>query len=128
MTISSPHNTSTLSADRVHPTRTSAIVDSATDVAGVAREAANDAIGRLPDMAASTRSAIEDANRQIRSGSDDMLSIGSALSFGLALGLLVGGAARLIVAVALIPAGLMTLTLFDRNGRARRSPTGTQGH
>ena len=70
-------------------------------------------------MAATTRSAIGDADRQMRAGSDEMLAIGSALSFGLASGLLIAGANRFIVAGALLPAAMMVLTLFDRSGRAR---------
>ena len=50
----------------------------------------------------------------MRAGSDEMLSVGSVLSFGFAMGLLVGGASRLLVAVALIPAAMMGLTLLDR--------------
>ena len=76
-------------------------------------------------MAATTRSAIEDANRQMRAGSDEMLSVGSVLSFGFAMGLLIGGASRLLVAVALIPAAAMGLTLMDRVSRSRRSASRT---
>ncbi len=104
--------------------RLGTVVDSAGDAAENVRGVANDAVAKLPDVAATTRSAIEDANRQMRAGSDEMLSIGSALSFGLAMGLLIGGAARLVVAAALIPAAMMSLTLFDRSGRARRNATG----
>jgi len=95
------------------------------DAAGTVREAAGDAVARLPEVAATTRLAIEDANRQMRAGSDEMLSIGSVLSFGFAMGLLIGGASRLLVAVALIPAAAMGLTLMDRVSRSRRSTTRT---
>jgi hypothetical protein len=107
--------------------RTAALGNSVADATETVRSAANDAVSRLPDVALTTRSAIEDANRQMRAGSDEMLSIGSALSFGVALGLLIGGAGRLLVAGALIPAAMMTLTLFDRSGRARRTGSGLQG-
>ena len=46
---------------------------------------------------------IEDANRQMRAGSDEMLSIGSVLSFGFAMGLLIGGASRLLVSAITVP-------------------------
>ncbi len=69
------------------------------------------------DVVASTRAAFDDANRRIRAGSDGGLTIGTAVTFGLAVGLLVGGAARPPVAVALIPAGMMGLTLLDRSSR-----------
>jgi hypothetical protein len=94
-----------------------------SDAAGTVRGAAGDAVSRLPEVAATTRSAIEDANRQMRAGSDEMLTIGSVMSFGFAMGLLLGGASRLLVAVALIPSAMMGLTLLDRSSRAR---TGTR--
>ncbi|MEA2630638.1 MAG: hypothetical protein QOE66_857 [Chloroflexota bacterium] len=92
---------------------------SMADAAGTVRGAASDAVAKLPDVAATTRSAIEDANRQMRAGSDEMLTIGTVLSFGFAMGLLLGGASRLLVAGALIPAAMMSLTLLDRTSRTR---------
>lgn len=102
-------------------TRSAAVADAAETVRG----AAGDAVARLPEVAATTRSAIEDANRQMRAGSDEMLSVGSVLSFGFAMGLLIGGASRLLVAVALIPAAAMGLTLMDRVSRSRRTTART---
>lgn len=101
----------------------SSIGATVSDAATTVRGAAEDAVGKLPDVAATTRSAIEDANRQMRAGSDEMLTIGTALSFGFAVGLLIGGASRLLVAGALVPAAMMCLTLFDRNSRARSTTT-----
>jgi hypothetical protein len=43
------------------------------------------------------------------------------LSFGLAGGLLIGGAPRLVVAGALLPAVMMVLTLLDRSSRTRKT-------
>jgi len=105
--------------------RTAAVGDAVADAAGTVRGAAGDAVARLPEVAATTRSAIEDANRQMRAGSDEMLSVGSVLSFGFAMGLLIGGASRLLVAVALIPAAAMGLTLMDRMSRSRRTTART---
>lgn len=98
--------------------RTAAIGGAVSDAAATARDVVADAAGRLPDAAASARSAIEDANRQMRGGSDEMLAVGSALSLGLAGGLLIAGAPRLIVTAALVPAVMLVLTLFDRTSRA----------
>ena len=100
--------------------RGAAVGNTVSDAAGTVRGAAGDAVARLPEMTATARSAIEDANRQMRSGSDEMLSVGSVLSFGFAMGLLIGGASRLLVAVALIPAAAMGLTLMDRVSRRGR--------
>jgi len=101
--------------------RAAAVGGAVSDAAETARVAASEAVSRLPEVAATTRSAIEDANRQMRAGSDDMLALGSVLSFGFAMGLLVGGAARLLVAAALVPVAMMGLTMLDRGSRSRNS-------
>jgi hypothetical protein len=94
--------------------------DTVSDAADTVREAAANvrdvAATRLPEVTATTRSAIEDANRQMQSSSDEMLAMGGALSFGLAIGMLVGSAPRLFVAAALVPAVAMVLTLLNRFG------------
>ena len=113
--------TAKTAATKEETSRGAAVADAAETV----REAAGEAVARLPEVAATTRSAIEDANRQMRAGSDEMLSIGSVLSFGFAMGLLIGGASRLLVAVALIPAAAMGLTLMDRVSRSRRTTART---
>jgi hypothetical protein len=101
--------------------RSAAIGGAVSDAAGTVRSAAGDAVARLPEVTATTRSAIEEANRQMRAGSDEMLAIGTVMSFGFAMGLLLGGAARVIVAAALLPAAMMGLTLLDRSSRTRKS-------
>ena len=97
-----------------------AIGGTVADAAGTVRDAAVNArdvaATRLPEVTATTRSAIEDANRQMQSSSDEMLAMGGALSFGLAIGMLVGGAPRLLIAGALVPAVVMILTLLNRSG------------
>lgn len=93
----------------------------AREVAGTVASAASEAVARLPDAAQTTRGAVEEANRAIQGGSDEMLVAGTTLSVGLALGLLLGGANRLLVILALIPAAAMGFTLLDRSqtGRGR---------
>jgi hypothetical protein len=96
----------------------------AGDVAGTVKGAANEAAARLPDAAETAREALADAGRTIREGSDESLSAGTLVSVGFALGLLVGGANRLLVLLALIPAAAMGLTLLDRqNGSPAKRPT-----
>ncbi|MEO8437063.1 MAG: hypothetical protein ABI562_01295 [Chloroflexota bacterium] len=107
--------------------RSAAIGGAVSDAAGTVRNVAGDAASRIPEVAATTRSAIEDANRQMRAGSDEMLTMGTVLSFGFALGLLVGGATRLLVGAALIPAAAMGITLLDRMNRSRPSSRTLQG-
>jgi hypothetical protein len=113
----STHETSSMD----DTSRTAAIGGAVSDAAGTAKNVAADAVARIPDVAANTRSVIDDANRQMRAGSDEMLAVGTLLSFGFAMGLLVGGANRLFVAAALTPTAAMGLQLIDRSSRARRS-------
>jgi len=100
-------------------------MDTAREVAGNVTTAANDAMAKLPDAAATTREALAEAGRTMTASSDDTLSAGTLVSVGFALGLLVGGANRLLVLLALVPAAAMGLTLLDRqSGNATRtSPT-----
>ena len=86
----------------------------ASTAAERAAAAAGVAAARLPTVAASARSTVLETNRQIRTGSDEVLIVGGALSFGFALGLLFGGANRLLVAGAMLPAATMGLTILER--------------
>jgi hypothetical protein len=99
--------------------RVAALGAAVTDVAGSVRDAASDVATRLPEVATTTRSMIEGANREMQAGSDEMLVVGSALTFGLAGGLLIGGANRLLVAMAMMPAAIMVLTVMGRSPSKR---------
>ena len=79
-------------------------------VAGVA----NEVTSRLPEAATSTREAIEEANQMMRARSDESLKIVAAASVGFASGLFLGGAPRVLVVAALIPAGLAGTALMER--------------
>lgn len=87
----------------------------ASDVADKAAAAAS----RLPDAASATGYQLERANAIIQRESDEVLAVGTSLSLGLAMGLLLGGANRLLVILALIPASAMGYTLFDRHNGTR---------
>lgn len=107
-------------------TRPSDAESTARDVANATRDVANEVAdragavaARLPEAAATTRGAVEEAARRMEAGSDQMLAVGASLSLGLAIGMLVGGANRLLVALALIPATAMGFTLLDRFGGGR---------
>ena len=89
----------------------------AGEVASGVKGAAETVAARLPEAAATTRAAVDEAARRIETGSDEMLTAGATLSLGLAIGLLIGGASRILVVLALIPAAAMGMTLLDRNGR-----------
>jgi hypothetical protein len=107
-------------------TQSSRTADGDTDFAATAKGIASDvadravaAAQRLPDAATATGVQIDRANQLMKGESDEVLAVGTSLSLGLAMGLLLGGANRLLVILALIPATAMGFTLFDRHGGTR---------
>jgi len=84
------------------------------DAAAKAGSLATGATARFPSAAATTRAAYDDATRQMRESSDEMLRLGTAVSFGVVVGLLIAGASRILVAAALVPVGMMGLTMLER--------------
>jgi hypothetical protein len=79
-------------------------------------------VGRsMPDVARASRAAVDDMFRAIETGSDERVSAGVTLSLGLAIGMLIGGAPRLLIALALAPVAAMGLVLADRRARAART-------
>jgi hypothetical protein len=96
--------------------------DFAQTAKGIASDVADRAVSaaqRLPDAASATGVQLERANQIIQGESDEVLAVGASLSLGLAMGLLLGGANRLLVILALVPATAMGFTLFDRHGGTR---------
>ena len=76
-------------------------------------------VGRsVPGAARASRAAVDDLFKTIESGSDERVSTGVTLSLGLAIGMLVGGAPRLLIALALIPLAAMGLVMADRRTRS----------
>ena len=71
----------------------------------------------VPEVARVSRGALDDALRAIETGSDERLSAGLTLSLGLAIGLMVGGAPRILTAVALVPIAAIGLAMVDRQAR-----------
>ena len=94
-------------------------VTTARTIAGGVADRAAAAAARLPDAASATGVQLGRANEVIQGESDEVLAVGTSLSLGLALGLLLGGANRILVFLALIPATAMGYTLFDRHGGTR---------
>ena len=96
---------------------TSAVQTAVHEVRG-----ALEGVGRsMPDMARASRAAVDDMFKAIETGSDERVSAGVTLSLGLAIGMLLGGAPRLLIALALAPVAAMGLVLADRRARAARS-------
>jgi hypothetical protein len=109
-TTTRPSDTSTDDTD---------LTTTAKGIAGDVADRAAAAAARLPDAANATGVQLGRANAIIRQESDEVLAVGTSLSLGLALGLLLGGANRILVVLALIPATAMGYTLFDRHGGTR---------
>jgi hypothetical protein len=68
----------------------------------------------VPDVARASRSAVDDLFKVIETGSDERVTAGVSLSLGLALGMLLGNAPRLLVIIALAPVVAAGLVLADR--------------
>jgi hypothetical protein len=120
MTVHSPERSrSTDAADSNETTR---------DVGAVmsdARDTVVAAAARVPEIADSTRSAVDGALRQMEAGTDEALTAGASLALGAAIGMLIGGAPRLFVAFALIPVAAIGAILLDRQTRTRSGRTST---
>jgi hypothetical protein len=82
-------------------------------------------VGRsMPEVARVSRGAVDDLMRAIETGSDQQVTAGVSLSLGLAIGMLLGGAPRLLIALALAPVAIMGLALAERrSGRAKTTAT-----
>jgi hypothetical protein len=98
----------------------------AADATAAAASLTTDAAARLPGVAATTRAGFDDANRRIRASSDEMLRLGTAVSFGFAVGLLITGASRFLVAAALVPVGMMGLAMLERWTGSSRPTDGSR--
>ena len=89
----------------------------ARQVAEGVAAAAGDVTARIPEVAQSAKGAWEEADRIVHEGSDSTLQLVGAASVGFAVGLLVGGAHRLLVILSLIPAALIGITMIERMDR-----------
>jgi hypothetical protein len=78
-------------------------------------------VGRsMPEVARVSRGALDDLMRAVETGSDQQVTAGVSLSLGLAIGMLLGGAPRLLIALALAPVAIMGIALVDRRtGRTK---------
>jgi len=98
-------------------TRTASGADASDAVQSAMREVrgAIESVSRsVPDVARVSRTAVDDLFNVIETGSDERVTAGVSLSLGLALGMLLGNAPRLLVIIALAPVVAAGLVLADR--------------
>jgi hypothetical protein len=85
------------------------------------RDAMGGVARSVPVVARNSRTLMEDAMQGIEQSSDERVVAGATLSLGLAVGMLIGGAPRVLTALALLPVAAFGLVLMDRrmsSGRA----------
>jgi hypothetical protein len=78
----------------------------------------------VPEVARASRTAVDDLFRVIETGSDERVTAGVSLSLGLALGMLLGSAPRLLVIIALAPVVAAGLVLADRRTKTTTRAAG----
>jgi hypothetical protein len=81
----------------------------------------------MPDAMAGAQVAARDTQRRLDEMSDQNLLAGASFSLGLAIGLFVSGANRLIVALTLVPAAAMLTTMIGREKQAAEADAATTG-
>lgn len=116
---STTRSTTDTPAEGIAQTARSVADSVATTVAGAAGEVS----ARVPEVAQTARDAFVETNRMVQQGSDQTLKILGAASIGMATGLLLGGANRILVVLAMVPAALVGATLVERGD----GTTGTVG-
>ena len=93
-----------------------AVASRASDVIDGAAELARTLPDQIDHAAGTTGRVVEDTQRTLQRGSDEALLAGASIAAGVAVGLLVGRAPRLVVMLGLLPAIAMGLTLAQRHG------------
>lgn len=96
------------------------MLDGAAQRAG---EAIDRASAQMPAVMETASSALNESARRLDESPDDVLRVGAAFSTGVALGLYLGGANRILVMLAMIPAVAMGFTLLGRSSRDSKTTT-----
>jgi hypothetical protein len=97
--------------------------DAVATAAAEVRNAVDSMASSLPEVARVSRGLVDDAMRAVEGGSDARVSAGVTLSLGLAIGMLIGGAPRLLTILALVPVAAMGLVMIDRRPRSATGRT-----
>jgi len=91
------------------------------------REAVEAVARQVPEVARGSRAIVEETMNEIEASSDERVAAGVTMSLGLAVGMLIGGAPRILVALALLPVAAFGIVLMDRRGVGRAMPRGRAG-
>jgi hypothetical protein len=76
---------------------------------------------QVPEVASTSMRLLDEAMRGIERSSDERVAAGVTLSLGLAVGMLIGGAPRLLIAIALMPVAAIGMVMMDRRTRGATS-------
>lgn len=116
--MTSESTTTTTRSRSTNGTDTNAGRDNVQAAVSEVRGALENVGKSVPDVARASRKSIDDMFRAIETGSDERVTAGVTLSLGLAIGMLLGGAPRLLILAALAPVAAMGLVLQDRRKRS----------
>jgi hypothetical protein len=89
------------------------------DPRAMASDLAAQAPAAISSAVESAAGALNESAARMQSSSDEVLAIGTALSTGIVIGLIIGGAPRLLLGAALIPSAAMGFTLLSRYTEVR---------
>jgi ABC-type uncharacterized transport system ATPase subunit len=117
--------TTTTTRRSANGSETSAARDNVQAAVSEVRGALENVRSSVPDVARASRKSFDDMFKAIETGSDERVSAGVTLSLGLAIGMLLGGAPRLLILLALAPVAAMGLVLQDRRKRSTASRAAT---
>ena len=87
----------------------------------IVNERLAEAAGTAGEIVRGAGEAVREADLTLRGSSDEVLGLVGAFSVGLALGFVLSGASRFLVAASLIPAGLVAGVLVERMDRETRA-------
>lgn len=99
--------------------------DGASSIVQRVTEVSADARDGVTEIATHAERAVERVDSSLRARSDRSLGLVGAFSLGTAIGLLVAGSSRLLIAAALAPAALIAGALMERMDREDITPPRT---
>jgi len=87
----------------------------------IVNERLAEAAGTAGEVMRGAGEAVREADMTLRGSSDQVLGLLAALSVGLALGFVLSGASRLLIAASLVPAAMVAGVLAERMDRENRA-------